>query len=131
MGIARIANRGESESGGREPKPSGPPSPRSQRSAAPVVDEHAIERALDPRKTMTRRRVEVGDGAEVAEATGRPRPLAAASQDIPLEPREIFVLSFVDGHLDASEISDIVGLPRETVDAILDRLALFGCIALD
>lgn len=128
MGIARIANRGEGESGGREPKPSGPPSPRSQRSTAPVVDEHAIERALNPRKTITRRRVDVGS---IDETAGRPRPIAAASQDIPLEPREIFVLSFVDGHLDASEISDIVGLPRETVDAILDRLALFGCIALD
>ena len=129
MGIARVAKPGEGESGGREPKPSGPPSPRSQRSAAPVVDQHAIDRALNPRKTITRRRVDVGE--PVAEATGRPRPLAAATQDIPLEPREIFVLSFVDGHLDASEISDIVGLPRETVDAILDRLALFGCIALD
>lgn len=80
---------------------------------------------------MTRRRVEVGEDDTVEEPTGRPRPLAAASQDIPLEPREIFVLSFVDGHLDASEISDIVGLPRDTVDAILERLALFGCIAIE
>lgn len=137
MGIARIANRGEREMGGRERPPGSASTPRSQPSAAPVVDDHAIERALDPRRsTMKRRRVETADGVESGEgtvgfATSRPRPLAEVSQDIPLDPREIFVLSFVDGNLDAREISDIVGLPRETVDAILERLALFGCITLE
>ena len=96
--------------------------------------------ASDPLKqTMKRRKsshppVENVDARAMERAVlhhpGKPRPLAQNLEDLCLEPREVFVLSFVDGTLDASEIADIVGLRRIDVLKILERLARFGCISL-
>ncbi len=51
-------------------------------------------------------------------------------RDAPLDHRDAFVLSLVDGTTDRCGLADVSGLQRSVVDSILARLAELGIISL-
>jgi hypothetical protein len=69
---------------------------------------------------------------EPALPTGTPRvtPKAASLKGLALQPRDAFILSRIDGGLDASDLADLTGLPARDVLATLERLSSLGLITI-
>jgi hypothetical protein len=77
------------------------------------------------------------DTDDLAVAVARPtpssRPRAARGSDVakaPLDPREAFVLSLVDGSMTASEIADISGMSQADIMKILQKLIALRLVTL-
>jgi DNA-binding CsgD family transcriptional regulator len=69
----------------------------------------------------------------VARPTLSSRPRAARGPDVakaPLDPREAFVLSLVDGSMTAAEIADISGMSQADVLKTLQKLASLRLVAI-
>jgi tetratricopeptide (TPR) repeat protein len=60
-----------------------------------------------------------------------PRPVAGRDiRSLPLNPREAFLLSRIDGQVTEADLCSLTGFDASTVSACLDRLALLGAIEL-
>jgi hypothetical protein len=77
------------------------------------------------------------DTDDLAVAVARPspssRPRAARGSDVakaPLDPREAFVLSLVDGSMTAAEIADVSGMSQADVIKTLQKLQTLKLVAI-
>ena len=115
---------------------------RTEGAETPFSGDVPIERAakVSTRRPRTSRppiRVdEVGDVA-VAIATkanraSAPRLLKTRREltDTPIDHRDAFVLSLIDGRMNVQAIIDISGMPGSDILAILERLARLGIVSL-
>lgn len=115
--------------------------PGGVEAAAPFSGDVPLERAA---KISTRRRTsrppvrvdDVGDLA-VAIATKMVRPKApkllktrAELTDAPIDPRDAFVISLIDGTTNITAIVDASGIPEAEIGAILERLVRLGIVSL-
>jgi len=120
--------------------------PRHVSVTAPVSDADAREAVATeppprstsrPRKSRSPIRVDdVGvEAVALADKAARrsvPQLLKQRGQlrDAPLDHRDAFVLSLIDGTTDRCALADVSGLQRSVVDSILARLAELGIISL-
>ena len=126
--------------------PSTPPPASGERGEGmappPFSGDVPIERAekVSTRRPRTSRppiRVdEVGDVAVAiatkASHTSAPRLLKSRRElsDVPIDHRDGFVLSLIDGKMNIQAIIDISGMPGSEIVAILERLRRLGIISL-
>lgn len=116
--------------------------PRIDR-APPVSGEVSLDRAEKvstrrPRSSRPPVRVDdVGDAAvAIASRVGRsppaPRLLKSRRElaDAPIDPRDAFVISLIDGKTPTQALVDVSGLPEPDVLGILERLARLGIVSL-
>ena len=108
----------------------------------PFSGDVSIERAEKistrrPRSSRPALRVDDVGAAAVAIATKAnlsmaPRLLKTRREltDAPLDHRDAFVLSLIDGKMPAAAIVDIAGMPEREVMGILERLARLGIVSL-
>src|SRR4051812_4274505 len=94
---------------------------------------------ISTRRPRTRRPVRVDDVGDVAVAIASravpsfaPKLLKSPVElsSAPIDPRDAFVLSLIDGKTTVAQIVDASGMPRADVAAVLDRLVQLGIIAL-
>lgn len=127
----------------REAEASAAESPASEE-PAPFSGEVALERApkistCRPRARSSRPPVRVDDvgdravliAAKVVRSTA-PKALKTRGEltDAPIDSRDAYVLSLVDGKLSVPAIVDIAGMPEREIVAILERLARLGIVSL-
>jgi hypothetical protein len=109
-----------------EPKPAAP-------APAPKVSV-AMRRARTSRPPL--RVDDVGDAAVAIAARAHhasaPKLLKARHEltAAPIDHRDAFVLSLIDGTMNVSAIVDISGMPTAEIVAILERLARLGIVSL-
>lgn len=108
------------------PPPSGQP---KKRSASRMLSRSTVRRHGSSLSAV--------DTDDLAVAVARPtpssRPRAARGPDVakaPLEPREAFVLSLVDGSMTAAEIADVSGMPQADVIKMLQKLQSLKLVAI-
>ena len=116
--------------------------PPSEPTSAPLSRDVPIERAekVSTRRAPTSRSaVRVDDVGHVAvaiaiKAAGRiaPKLLKSRSEltQAPIDPRDAFVISLIDGKMGIAAIVDISGMRSSEVVAILERLARLGIVSL-
>jgi hypothetical protein len=94
---------------------------------------------VSTRRARTRRPVRVDDVGDAAVAIASrampsfaPKLLESRSElsRAPIDHRDAFVLSLIDGKTSVAQIVDASGMPRREVAAILDRLVQLGIVAL-
>ena len=79
---------------------------------------------------------DVGDAAVAiasrAALTFAPKLLKSRNEltHAPIDPRDAFVLSLIDGKSNVAAIVDISGMPSEEIGTILQRLAALGIVGL-
>jgi hypothetical protein len=106
--------------------------PRESESEAPG----ALDPTTDPRRRRALRVDDVGkravSGATTAKIEGGviPRRLKQKVESAPIDHRDAFVLSLIDGGTKVSAILDVAGMPEAEVLAILVRLKRLGIITL-
>lgn len=112
------------------------PAPR-----VPQVEEVLTKRVQSTRKRTLARSGSSGDilAVDAKRETGvringtvTPRHTAAA-RDLAgsgIAPRDAFLLSRIDGELNAADLADLTGIPEREVLAMLQNLARFGLVLL-
>jgi hypothetical protein len=131
MGAARVTQKPVRGSG-RAP-PLACPAPR-----VPQIEDVGIKRPTVSRRVTMKRSGSSSDnvkidivglgGAPLTSRKPRLTPKAATLDGLDLEPRDAFILSRIDGGLDAEDLADLTGLPHREVVATLERLARFGLV---
>ena len=106
------------------------------------MHERADSSAPEPistRRARTRKPVRVDDVGDAAVAIASraapsfaPKLLKSRAElsSEPIDSRDAFVLSLVDGNTSVAQIVDASGMPRADVAAILDRLVQLGIVVL-
>lgn len=113
--------------------PDAPDAPKGATSSAPPSSDRARSKRSEPRQAIA-----IDDvGAAALDIQSRPprggkpkvmksrRELAAA----PIDPRDAFLLSFIDGKLSVASLVDVSGMGEGEVMTILARLRRLGIIA--
>ena len=106
----------------------------------PQIEDVGAKRPLASRRVTIQRSSASSDNVPIAivgvprppVAVGKPRLTAKAAnlQGLALAPRDAFILSRIDGALDAEDLADLTGLPSREVVATLERLARLDLITL-
>jgi hypothetical protein len=139
---------GDSGLRARHVLPSAPPSSSSRvregmddtvpRESAPTAPA-SVTKLSSRRPHASRGAVRVDDVGDVAVAIASkaapsfaPKLLKTRGEltSAPIDSRDAFVISLIDGEMSVQAIVDIAGMPRADVGAILDRLVQLGIIAL-
>ena len=132
MGAARTTQKPPRPS--RRAPPLECPTPR-----VPQIEDLGVKRPLGSRRGTIRRSGSSSDnvrvetrGAPSGVVTGTPKLTAKAAKlkDLALEPRDAFLLSRIDGSLDAADLSDLTGVATRDVAATLERLVALGLITV-
>jgi hypothetical protein len=139
---------GDSGLHARQVVPTVPPSPRDAGVRDPSGDRSAEGESIPPasaekisgrRPRTSRPPVRVDDVGDVAVAiasraslTFAPRLLKSRNEltHAPIDPRDAFVLSLIDGKSNVAAIVDISGMASVEIAGILQRLAGLGIVAL-
>ena len=110
------------------------PTPR-----VPQIEDLGIKRPPASRRGTIRRSGSSSDnvrvdilGVTTSFVSGTPKLTAKAAKlkDLALEPRDAFLLSRIDGGLDAADLADLTGVPSREVAETLERLAALGLITM-
>jgi hypothetical protein len=131
---------------GPEPKTTPSPSSGNYRARPVIVEE------VTPHPSELRRRISGAqiippppepDDAETSEGVATPRPRVNIHSkprivkyeselvDLPLDPRAAFLLGLIDGKSRVQTLVDMSGMEESDVIELLERLLVFGVIALE
>ncbi|MDB4938281.1 MAG: hypothetical protein JWP87_5253 [Labilithrix sp.] len=112
------------------------PAPR-----VPQIEDIGAKRPLASRRGTIRQstssaddvKIDVASGAAARFASGTPKLTAKAAklQGLALDPRDAFILSRIEGRLDAADLADLTGLAARDVVATLERLTALGLITME
>ena len=118
---------------------SAPPSVSSVSSIAPLSSPASAEKVSGRRERSSRAPIRVDEVGDVAVAiatkavqTSAPKLLKTRREltSAPINHRDAFVLSLIDGKMNIQAIVDIAGMPGHEIIEILERLARLGIVSM-
>lgn len=114
-------------------RPTEPPPPLVSSAAVKAPDE---AKRTGKRQRQSIREDDVGDaaarfGATPAPSNARPKLVRSRKElaGAPIDHRDAFVMSLVDGQMTVQTLVDVAGMPEQELVAILTRLRRLGIIA--